>query len=272
MTTVYYTDSTPGTAVSLLNETASLADWASRIQMTEGTGVNTGKWSATVTTNGRYKVFEGATQPADWEDNVGTIVVDDSLNELLDRVPTSGDYTLTVNVTDASTDDEIEGATVTLSRTGQRSVGSTNASGVATLGVDAATWTYVVRAGGYASKTGIVVVSANQSLAVELDAIVLPAPSNPDTSALVILCLDANGDPEPDVSIDIRIVTVPSGDQNIAYKGTKQTATSDANGYATLQAIKGAVYEYKRGKAEVWSKVTIGSGSATNVQSVIGSP
>lgn len=85
MTTVYYTDSTPGTAVSLLNETASLADWASRIQMVEGTGANTGRWSATVTTNGRYKVFEGASQPADWEDNVGTIVVDDSLNELLDR-------------------------------------------------------------------------------------------------------------------------------------------------------------------------------------------
>lgn len=85
MTTVYYTDSTPGTSISLLNETASLASWASRIQMTEGTGANTGRWSATVSTNGRYKVFEGATQPSDWEDNVGTIVVDDSLNELLDR-------------------------------------------------------------------------------------------------------------------------------------------------------------------------------------------
>lgn len=93
MTTVYYTDSAPGTAVSLLNETASLADWASRIQMTEGTGANTGRWSATVTTNGRYKVFEGATQPADWEDNVGTIVVDDSLNTLLDRT----DAGVTVN-------------------------------------------------------------------------------------------------------------------------------------------------------------------------------
>jgi hypothetical protein len=89
MTTVYYTDSAPGTAVSLLNETASLASWASRIQMTEGTGANTGRWSATVTTNGRYKVFEGATQPADWEDNVGTIVVDDSLNELLERTTTA---------------------------------------------------------------------------------------------------------------------------------------------------------------------------------------
>ena len=75
MTTVYYTDSTPGTAVSLLNETASLADWASRIQMTEGTGANTGRWSATVTTPGRYKIFEGTAQPALPKDNVGTIVV-----------------------------------------------------------------------------------------------------------------------------------------------------------------------------------------------------
>lgn len=100
MTTVYYTDSTPGTAVSLLNETASLADWASRIQMTEGTGANTGRWSATVTTNGRYKVFEGVTQPSDWEDNVGTIVVDDSLNTLLDRTETGVTVTTYAPVAD----------------------------------------------------------------------------------------------------------------------------------------------------------------------------
>jgi hypothetical protein len=90
MTTVYYTDSTPGTTVNLLSESESLANWSTaKIAMTEGTGANTGRWSATVATNGRYKVFEGTSQPSDWENNVGTIVVDDSLNELLDRTNTA---------------------------------------------------------------------------------------------------------------------------------------------------------------------------------------
>ena len=164
------------------------------------------------------------------------IVVDDSLNELLDRVPTSGDYILTVTVTDASTDDEIEGATITLSRTGQRSVGSTNASGVATIGVDAATWTYVVRAGGYASKTGTVVVSANQSLAVQLDAIIIPA-STGDTITAYYICLDEEGQPQSGVDVCLYADEVIDADSGIALSGVERTVTSDANGYATFTNV-----------------------------------
>jgi hypothetical protein len=184
----------------------------------------------------------------------------------------TGDYTLTVTVTDADTSAPIENATVTLSRTGERGAELTNVNGVAVVGLDAATWSWIVRAAGYESATGTVVVSGDQALSVELDGIVVETPSNPDSSVLTVLCLDELGDPEPGVDIDIRIVTVPSGDTNIAYKGVKQTATSDVNGIASLQAIKGAIYEYKRGKAEVWKQVTIGSGATTNVSSFIGSP
>jgi hypothetical protein len=243
----------------------SLADWTTHRELiSEGTGANTGVYTASLdeTKATLWRVFVGASQPSNWNQSVAYFSIPGS----------AGDHVLTVTVTDSTTDLPIQNATVTLTRTGQRAVETTNATGVATVGADAATWTYVIRAAGYESRTGTVVISADQSLAVELDAIILPTPSNPDMSVLTILCLDANGDPEQGVSIDIRIVTVPSGDLNIAYKGAKQTALSDANGYATLQAIKGAVYEYKRGKAEVWAKVTIGAGVSTNVQSVIGSP
>jgi hypothetical protein len=97
-------------------------------------------------------------------------------------------------------------------------------------------------------------------------------PNEPGRSALQILCLDQLGNPEPNVVIDSRIIEVPSGDQNLAYKGSKQSATSDSEGYVILSAIKGAVYEYKRGKAEVWAKVIIGQEDSTDVQSIIGSP
>jgi hypothetical protein len=184
----------------------------------------------------------------------------------------TGDYTLTVTVTDADDSAPIENATVTLSRTGERGAESTDANGVTVLGVDAATWSWVVRAAGYESRTGTVVISANDTLSVALDGIVVVTPSTPDNSVLTVLCLDELGEPEPGVDIDIRIVTVPSGDTNTAYKGAKQTAVSNSSGIASLQAIKGAVYEYKRGKAEIWNRVTIGSGATTNVSSFIGSP
>jgi hypothetical protein len=87
-----------------------------------------------------------------------------------------------------------------------------------------------------------------------------------------ILMCNSAGQPEADVDVDIRIVTVPSGSTNIAYKGSKQTATSDADGIARFEVVQGSVCEWKRGRADVWSRVTIDSDSVTNVTSVIGSP
>jgi hypothetical protein len=156
----------------------SIADWTThRVLLTEGTGANTGIYLGNLdeTKATLWRFFEGASQPT-WDQSKGYFPLPGS----------AGDHVLTVTVTDSTTDDEIEGATITLSRTGQRSVGATNASGIAVLGVDAATWTYVVRAGGYASKTGTVVVSANQSLAVELDSIT-STPSDMDKACRVTM-------------------------------------------------------------------------------------
>lgn len=141
----------------------SIADWMThRVLLTEGTGANTGIYLGTLdeTKATLWRFFEGAAQPT-WDQSKGYFPLPGS----------AGDHVLTVTVTDSTTDAPIQNATITLSRTGQRSVGVTNVGGVAILGVDAATWTYVVRAGGYASKTGTVVVTGNQPLAVELDSI-----------------------------------------------------------------------------------------------------
>jgi hypothetical protein len=152
---------------------------------------------------------------------------------------------------------------------------ATGSSGVATVKTDDGTFTLrVVVPAGYedVADTTVVINGADSVATVTLVATTVTPPTNPAKSALEILCLDETGEPEADVAVDIRIAVVPSGDQNIAYKGTKQTATSDANGVARLEAIKGAEYEYKRGKAEVWNRVTIGSGDTTSVSSFIGSP
>jgi len=184
----------------------------------------------------------------------------------------TGPYTRTITVTDADTDEPIEGAKVRLYRTGETGTLATDVNGVASFTVEAATWLYAIAASGYAGVSGSVVVSANGNTDVQMEAVSITPPSNPSLSAIVVLCLDAAGQPEPDVNIDIRIVTVPSGSQNTAYKGAKQTATSDADGIARFEVVQGSICEWKRGRADVWSRVTIDSDSVTNVTSVIGSP
>jgi hypothetical protein len=184
----------------------------------------------------------------------------------------TGPYTRTIAVTDADTDEPIEGAKVRLYRTGETGSVPTDEEGIASFTVEAATWSYGVTASGYTGVSGTVVVSANGNTPVQMEAVSITPPSNPDLSAIVVLCLDAAGQPEPDVDVDIRIVTVPSGSRNIAYKGAKQTATSDDDGIARFEVVQGSVCEWKRGRADVWSRVTIDSDSVTNVTSVIGSP
>lgn len=165
----------------------SLADWTThRVLLVEQASPNQGIYLANLdeTKATLWRFFVGASQPTDWNESKGYFPLPGS----------AGDHVLTITVTDATNDTPIQNATITLSRTGQRSVGTTNASGVATLGVDAATWTYVVRAGGYANKTGTVVVSSNQSLAVELDAIV-STPSDMDNACRVTLIATRGANP-----------------------------------------------------------------------------
>ena len=184
----------------------------------------------------------------------------------------TGPFARTITVTDADTDEPIEGAKVRLYRTGHTGTEPTDADGVASFTVEAATWSYAITASGYTGVSGTVVVGANGNTDVQMEAMSITPPSNPSLSAIIVLCLDAAGQPEADVDIDIRIVTVPSGSQNIAYKGAKQTATSDVNGIARFEVVQGSLCEWKRGRADVWSRVTIDSDSVTNVTSVIGSP
>jgi len=95
----------------------------------------------------------------------------------------AGDFNLIVTVTDADTSAPIENATVTLSRTGERGAELTNVNGVAVVGLDAATWSWIVRASGYESRTGTVVVSGDAALSVDLDGIVTSPSEYPPGSA-----------------------------------------------------------------------------------------
>ncbi len=246
------------------SEGFSIADWTThREPMIEGTGANLGIYLGDLDESKAtlWRFFVGNAQPQ-WNQDIGHV-----------KLPgQSGQFAITFDLED-SQDVAIARAQITIKQSGQIVASDSSSSlGVRSFNLDPGTYTYSITASGFQSIVDqSFVVSANATINVTMSRL-SAVPNEPGKSVLTILCLDQNGDAEPNVLIDIRIIDVPSGDLNIAYKGTKQTATSDSNGYATLQAIKGAVYEYKRGKSDVWSKVTIGQGASTNVQSIIGSP
>jgi hypothetical protein len=97
-------------------------------------------------------------------------------------------------------------------------------------------------------------------------------PASPLMSLVAVLCLDEQGQPEADVLVDLRVVSIPTGDTNVAYKGNKQTAISGVDGIATIEAPRGSRCQIKRGPAADWKTITIADAVSTDVESIIGSP
>lgn len=214
----------------------------------------------------------GATQIAD-----GTAVLDSATQAQIDAIEAStvgmtgtGARTVTITIDDGTT--PLQNAKVRMAEGANTFTATTNASGIAVFTLDDATYTVAVTKSGYTYAGTTLVVDGTEAVTYSMTQVAITPPTNPSLSALVVLCLDEDGEPEADVDIDIRIVTVPSGDQNIAYKGSKQTATSDVDGIARLEAVQGSVCEWKRGRSDVWARVTIDGDSSTNVTSIIGSP
>jgi hypothetical protein len=158
----------------------------------------------------------------------------------------TGDYTLTVTVTDADTSQPIENATVTLSRTGERGAELTDVNGVAVLGLDAATWSWVVRAAGYESRTGTVVVSGDQALSVGMDGIVQPEPPEPAEAPLCAVTLpviNQYGVRLSGVSVGFKFAGLqPNADPGAVIMSPPPPQVSDGNGVVQVNLIRLARY------------------------------
>ena len=181
----------------------------------------------------------------------------------------TGPYTRTITVTDADTDEPIEGAKVRLYRTGETGTVPTDEDGVASFTVEAATWSYGVTASGYAGVSGTIVVSANGNTDVQMEASASASPTAPDGCVIEVLCL--NGvTAQQGVVIQYRAALIPTGDVNRAFLGTTQTATSNSSGIATFEVAQGSGFEWKRGDVVEWSAETAPQAETMNVRSIIG--
>jgi hypothetical protein len=138
--------------------------------------------------------------------------------------------------------------------------------------LDDATYTVGITKSGYSYAGTTLIVDGTETRTYSMTAVSITPPDNPDLSAIVVTCLGTDFEIESGITIDLRIKTFPNGSTNTAYPGLKQTATSNINGIATLYAPKGSVCEWKRGRADVWNEITVGTGDQTSVTSIIGSP
>lgn len=198
--------------------------------------------------------------------------LDDQLDAILAAATAgagTGARTVTITVDDGET--ELQNAVVRLTEGANTYRVLTDVDGVAVFNVDDASYSVAITKSGYTYAGTALVVDGDETVAYSMTAVTVTPPTNPDLSAVVVLCLGTDFEPESGVTIDLRIKTLPTGSTNTAYPGMKQTATSNGSGVATLEAPKGSVCEWKRGKEDAWTEITIGISDQTNVTSIIGS-
>jgi hypothetical protein len=207
-----------------------------------------------------------------WSERKAVELDSDTIQEIADAVGGSGSgaRTVTITVNDGTT--VLQNATIRLTEGANTFKAQTNASGVAVFNLDDATYTVGITKSGYSYAGTTLVVDGTETRTYSMTAISITLPANPDLSAIVVTCLGTDFEIESGITIDLRIKTLPDGSTNTAYPGLKQTATSNINGIATLYAPKGSVCEWKRGRADVWNEITVGTADQTNVTSIIGSP
>jgi len=182
----------------------------------------------------------------------------------------TGARTVTITVNDGTT--ALQNAVVRLSEGLNTYRTLTNVSGVAVFNVDDATYTVAVTKSGYTFAGTTIVVNGTETATYSMTATNVTSPTNPDLSAIEVLCLDEDFEAVAGVEVNFRMAAIASGDQNRAHPGAKKTVTSNSSGIARFEGPQGATIEWKRGTGQVWTAVVLDNDAVTNVTSLIGSP
>jgi len=199
--------------------------------------------------------------------------LDDQLDAILAAASAgagTGARTVTITVNDGAT--ALQNAVVRFTEGSNTFRALTNASGVATFNLDDATYTVAVTKSGYTYAGTTMVVNGTETATYSMTATNVTSPTNPDLSAIEVLCLDEDFEAASGIDVDFRMSAVATGDQNRAHPGAKKTVTSNGSGIARFEGPQGATIEWKRGSGQVWTAVTLDNDSVTNVTSLIGSP
>ena len=165
----------------------------------------------------------------------------------------SGAYTLTVQVTDGTT--ALQGAKVRLTQGVTTLSATTNASGIATFGVDALTYAVAITKDGYSFAPTTKAVSGTGTQTYAMTAVVITPPSSPALSTVTAQILTAAGAAVPKARVRVRITASPGGSGSICL-GDYATYTADEDGVVEMELIKNATYQLQVVGYRGWNEFT----------------
>lgn len=246
MTTIYFTDSTPGTLIYAFPITASLAQWvSSRVQLIEGTSPNTGRWSGTLTP-GEWRIFEGSTQPTDFSEAIYTVIIPE---------PSNGTGARTVVITVLLSGNPVEGASVRLTKAAETYVQTTNELGEVVFSVDDGTWEVAIYSPGTSFTPTDLVVAADVDQEYTVTAVSIPSPPSIDLCSVYATTVDKDLQPEPDIEVTAYLDGVTGS--GVIYTREIITETSNAQGIVVFFLGKGLTYRFRRENGKLSDRITI---------------
>ena len=182
----------------------------------------------------------------------------------------SGAYTLTVTVNDGST--ALQGAIVRLTEGATTLSGTTNASGVVTFAVDAATWAIAITKPGYSFTPTTITVSSTQSTTKSMTAVTVDPPAAPGLATGTTICYGTDGLPESGAKVYIRLKSGP-GDAGAALDGAELALTANGSGVASHTGfVRGATYAARRGTSGRWVEFVVPDADSFDLDELVGSP
>lgn len=207
----------------------------------------------------------------DLEDTTAVQTVAELAHAITESTGGTGARTVTITVNDGT--DALESASVRLTKGGETYVQATNVSGVATFNVDDGTWTVAITLAGYTYAGTTLVVDGTETVTYSMTAVNVAAPTNPNLTTGVALCLGTNGLLEAGVTVYAEMVDGP-GTAGYALDTGTITMTSDANGIITHTGfVRGAQYRFRRGTSKWWGDPQTAPDAASwDLGEVLGKP
>lgn len=149
----------------------------------------------------------------------------------------SGAYAVTVTVKNSGAV-AIQNATVRLTQGANSYTAVTNASGVASFSLDAATYTRSITASGYSFTPDTIVVTAAANFNATMTTVAVTPPADPSLCAVYGTFLAADGSPMVGAEIEFALVKANAdGSGNLVVADT-YTGTTDANGLLNVELVR----------------------------------
>jgi len=240
-----------GTQVTLTNPAAS-ADYPTAANVRSGVSYAAGNLTGTCSVPAAGSVALGV--PVD--NTTGTAVltqanvttaIDDAIADAIALIAGSGPNQVNVTVS-SSAGGTVQGVVVRMQATGLGDhTATTNSSGVARFNLPSGTWNLTAALNGYSYAGSTQVISTNpQIIPITMELNTVSAPSSPDMTVGVMLCLNSSDEPEENAVVYFRKIA-GSGVDGYSHDSAVVKVLSNEFGIVEREFQKGSQYGVRRG-------------------------